>query len=42
MSILFIYHSKYNFDKEALKEEIRLKKAGNKKYLEWYINSMGL
>ncbi len=33
-----------NFDTEieARKEELRLKKAKNKKYIKWYISNMGL
>jgi len=34
-----VYSKLYNSKSEARKEEIRLKKSKNKKYLKWYIEN---
>ncbi len=35
---ILVYLKLYNSKSEARKEEIRLKKAKNKKYIRWYID----
>lgn len=34
-----VYEKIFEFEKEARKEERRLKKAKNKKYIKWYIEN---
>jgi putative endonuclease len=36
---ILVYSRFYKLKLQARKEEIRLKKAKNKKYLQWYINN---
>ncbi len=39
---ILIYSKSYNSDTDARQEEIRLKKAKNKNYLDWYIKNKSL
>ena len=36
-----IFYRQFNSKTEAIKEESRLKKAKNRKYIQWYINKYG-